>query len=145
MGTLPSERVAVLATIDPDAYTANTYNSDVIDMSLWGSIMVIVQAGALGSSATLDVAVKSDTASGGSYSTTVDSITQLTDAGSDSDKQVVMNILQEDLTEGHRYVRVDMTIATATSDAALIVLGLDPVYAPANSNDLASVDEITTV
>ena len=38
-----------------------------------------------------------------------------------------------------------MTVAAASSDGAGMILGLNPRYAPASDNDLASVDEIVTV
>lgn len=141
------ERFAVLGTIDPDAYAANPYNTDVIDMQNWGSVVFIVQAGDLGSSATLDFLVKGDSASGGSFTTTVTgkSITQLTQAGSDSDKQVIVEVTAEEAkAQGFRYLRGTMTIAVATSDAGVTVLGFSPRFSPAHKYDLASVDEIIT-
>lgn len=141
---LGSEKFAVLSCIDPDAYTAAAYNGDVIDMSLWDQVTFIVMAGTLGSSATLDFAVKSDSASGGSYATTVKAITQLTDAGTDSDKQVIVNIRAEDLAEGQRYIRGTMTVGVATSDCGTVAIGHGAKYGPASDNDLASVDEIVS-
>lgn len=146
MSTLyASERIAVLGTIDPDAYTAAAYNTDVIDMQNWGRVLFIIQAGDLGSSATLDFLVKGDSASGGSFTTTVTgkTITQLTQAGSDSDKQVIVEVTAvEAKAQGFRYLRGTMTVGTATSDAGVIVLGVDPRFSPASNYDLASVDEI---
>lgn len=140
-----TEELAIIATIDPDAYGTGDQTSDVIDMSDWREIGVYVLAGDLGSSATLDVAAKGDTASNGSFTTTITgkSITQLTQAGTDSDKQAIISITQEDLmAQGFRYVRILATDAAASSDYAVLVLGKPAHYGPAFDNDLASVDEI---
>lgn len=142
---LASEYAAVIGVIDPDANTAAAYDSDEIDMSKFDNIQAIVLAGALGSSATLDFKLQSATTSGGSFSDiTGKAITQLTQAGSDSDKQAVINLRAEELTEGHRYVKAVMTVGTATSDSAAIVLGQCARHAPASDNDIASVDEIVS-
>ena len=145
MVSLASERAAVVATIDPDAYAASTVNSDEVDMSKFERILAIVEAGTLGASATLDATLQSATTSGGSFSNiTGKAITQLTQAGTDSDKQAIMNLRADELTAGHRYVRLQIVVAVATSDCGGIVLGLDPRHGPASDNDLASVDEIVS-
>lgn len=139
-----SEALAVVSCIDPDAYTAAAYNGDVIDMSKYSRVLFIVQVGTLGSSATVDWLLKGDTASGGSYTTTITgkSITQLTQAGTDDDKQVVIEVTAEEVAaQGFRYIRETLTVATATSDAGSVAIGLVDVT-PASALDLASVDEI---
>ena len=142
------EEWAIVATIDPDAYGTGAQTSDVVDMASWEQIAVIVQAGTLGSSATLDCVVKGDTASGGSYTTTITnaSITQLTQAGTDSNKQAIIVLTQEDmLAQGFRYARVTMTVGTASSDCGVLVLGKHAHYGPASGFDLSSVDEIVSL
>lgn len=143
INALPSECQAVVATIDPDVYTAAEYLSDAIDMNDFESIQAIVMAGTLGSSATLDAKLTASATSGGSYADiTGKAITQLTQAGSDDDKQAIINLRAEELTEGLRFVKLSMTVGTATSDAGAIVLGANARNNPASDNDLASVDEI---
>lgn len=146
MERLISEAVSVVATVDPDAYATGTQLSDVIDMSLIRRVAFIVQAGTLGSSATLDFYVMECATSGGTYTRlSGKSITQLTQAGTDSDKQAIVNVSAEELTSGYRYIKGSLRIGTATSDAAVIALG-DPIYSDAVTTtaygDLASVDEI---
>lgn len=140
-----AQNVAVIATIDPDAYATGAQTTDVIDMRYWREVAFIVMAGDLGSSATLDFVVKGDTASNGSFATTITgkSITQLTEAGTDSDKQVVVRVSAEEAAaQGYRYLRGTMTVGTATSDCAVLVVGTHMRYHPASGFDLASVDEI---
>ena len=89
-----SDQLAVIATIDPASISPSTVTTDVIDLSRVRSVIFVVAAGTLGTSATLDFAVKGDSASGGSFTTTVTgkTITQLTKAGSDDNKQVIVEV-----------------------------------------------------
>jgi ethanolamine ammonia-lyase small subunit len=143
--TLTTERAAIIGVIEPDVNGAAAYDSDEVDMSLWGSIQAVVMAGDFGSSATLDFKLQSATSSGGSFSdVTGKAITQLTQAGTDADKQAVINLRGDELTAGHRYVKAVMTVGTASVNSASIVLGFDARHAPASDNDLSSVDEIVS-
>lgn len=142
----PSDRVAVVANIDPDAYTAGAYSSGWVDMAKFGAIMAIVQAGDLGSSATLDGKLEQATsaAGAGAKDVTGKAITQLTQAGTDSNKQSVINLFADelDINNGFTHARVTITVGTATSDAGAIVLGVDPRKDVASASDAATVDEI---
>lgn len=140
-----SEALAVVATIDPDAYGTGTQNTDVIDMRYHRRVIFIVMAGTLGSSATLDFAVKGDTASNGSFTDTITgkSITQLTDGGTDSDKQAIIEVTAEEAAaQGFRYLRGLATLGAATSDYGVVALAGHARYSPASEYDLATVDEI---
>lgn len=139
-----TDYAAVVATIDPDAYTAAAYVSDGIDMSLWQEVMFIVEVGTLGSSATVDFFVDGGT-DNSTFATPITgkAITQLTDAGTDSDKQAIVLVTEAECTaQGVRYIRGELTVATATSDCGMIAIAFGPNYGPASANDLASVDEI---
>lgn len=144
-----ADNAAVLAVIDPDAYGASTEVSDWVDASQFHQILAIVMAGTLGSSATLDAKLRQATsaAGAGAKDITGAAITQLTQAGTDADKQAIMSLDVDalDIAGGFRYVALSMTIGTATSDAAGLIIGLAPRVGPASDNDLASVDEIVRV
>jgi len=139
-----SDRLAIVSCIDPDAYTTGTQTGDAIDMSVHRQIMTIVQAGALGSSATLNCLLTESATSGGTYTQiTGKGITQLTQAGTDSDKQAVVEVTAEEvIAQGYRYIRGTMTVTTATSDAGVLTLADFSRYSPASEYDLSSVDEI---
>lgn len=137
---LPSDRVAVAGVIDPDAATADTYTTGWINMADYGSILAIVVAGTLGTSATLDAKLEQATDGSGTSAKDVTSkaITQLTQAGTDeSDKQAVINCRADelDIANDFDHARLSVTVGTATSDVGAIVLGLDareqPVTQPA--------------
>lgn len=146
MNRLPSEKAAIVGAIDPDANTAATYLSDAIDMSKFESIMAVIMAGILGASATIDAKLVQATTSGGTYKdVTSKAITQLVKA-TDDDKQAIINCRAEDLDvdNDYRYVKLSMTVGTATSDSGAVVLGFNARTNPASDNDLASVAEIVT-
>jgi hypothetical protein len=136
--------MAIVGIIDPDANAAGTLLTGAIDMSKWGRVAFIVMAGDFGTNGTLDFSVTQATTSGGSYSalSPAKAITQLTDAGTDSNKQVILEVRPEHLTEGYRYIKGNLVTATATGDSAVIALGFDPRFAPVTSDDLTTVDEI---
>lgn len=142
----PSDAVAVLASIDPDAYAASTVVTGWISAKMFDSFMAIVQVGDLGSSATIDAKLRQATDGSGSGAKDIagKAITQLTQAGTDSNKQAIINLRSEelDVAGGFKFFELSMTVATATSDAGAIVLGLTPRFGPASDNDAAAVDEI---
>jgi len=144
--TLPSEVAAIVATIDPDAYTATNYLSDAIDMSKLDQILAVIMNGTLGSSATVAAKLTQATASGGTYKDiTGKAITNLTQVSPDaSDKQALINCRADelDIDNGYRWVKLDVTIGVATSDFGAVVFGFGVRYGPAADGDLASVAEI---
>lgn len=146
MNRLPSEKVAIGGVIDPDVTTASTVVSDYMSMADFESAMAIILAGTLGTNATLDAKLvqATDSSGTGSKDITGKAITQLTEAGTDSDKQAIINCRAEelDVANGFTHVALSMTVAVATSDVGGILLGLNARSEPASDNDLASVDEI---
>ena len=141
-----SEIAAVLSSIDPDVYVAAAYTGDYCDMSKFSRLLAIFQMGTLGTSATVDCILVQATASAGTGVKAIANCVaaQLTEAGTDSDKQALINCSAADLDVegGFTWVAPKMTVAVATSDAGAVVLGFYPDDGPANDNDLASVDEI---
>jgi hypothetical protein len=138
-----SERLAVVATIDPDAYAAGTYDSDAVDMSRFDRAMFVLSVGEMGISGTVDFKLQeSDQPTGPFIDIVGKSVAQLSQTAGDSDKQAIVEMTADELSEGRRYVRGRMTVGVAASDAALIALGGDPRNAPVTTDDLASVDEI---
>lgn len=139
--------VATMERIDPDAYAASTVTSGWIDAGLFARVLAIIMAGDLGTSATLDAKLEQATSSGGAGAKDVtgSAITQLTQAGTDSNKCVHIDLdpAALDTANSFRYVRVSMTIGTATSDAGALLLGIGPRYSP--PADGSFVDEIVVV
>lgn len=144
-----ADSVAVVASIDPDAYGASTVTSGWVDVSDFHSIMAVVQAGTLGSSATLDAKLEQATSAAGAGAKDVAgaAITQLTQAGTDSDKQAVISLQTDaiDVDGGFRFIRLSITVGTATSDAGGVVLGVPARVGPASDLNAATVDEVVRV
>lgn len=142
----PSKRAPLSGVIDPDAQAAGASSSAWISMATFKNIMAIICAGTLGTSATLDAKLEQATDSSGSgvKDITGKLITQLTQAGADSDKQAIILCRDNelDMAGGFTHVRLTMTIAVATSDTSAVVLGFDARQEPAA--DIASVDEIVS-
>lgn len=144
---LLSDQLAVVACIDPDAYATGTQASDAIDMSLHREVMFIVQVGTLGTSATVDFKAMECATSGGTYTLIANkAITQLTDAGTDDDKQAIVVVKASDLGAGMRYLKGSLRIGAAASDAGVVALAGHTRWSDAvkttSYGDLASVDEI---
>ena len=146
---LPSEAAAVLATIDPEAQGAATVVTDYCNLGLFESVMFILLVGEMAATSTVDAVIKQATDASGTSAknlTSSKAITQLTQAGTDSDKQVIINVRAEDLDLDNDFdhVALSVTVGTAASDIACVALGFNPRFAPASDNDLASVDEIVS-
>lgn len=143
---LPSDRVRVMGVIDPDATAASTVTTGYVSLADFGSVMAIIMAGTLGTSATVDAKLQQATDSSGTGVKDISgkAITQLTEAGTDSDKQAIINCRSEelDVANGFTHVRLSITVATATSDVGGILLGLDARYEPVT--DATTVDEIVS-
>lgn len=142
---LPSEQSAIVGVIDPDAYGAGTELSDAVDMAQFEAVLAIVTVGEMAATSTVNAKITQATTAGGTYKDiTGKAITALTAAGSDDDKQALINVRAEDLdvANGYRYIKLDVTTAVAASDSAGVVVGFNGKTQPASNYDLASVDEI---
>lgn len=141
------EQFGIVGNIDPDAYTANTYTTGWIDMGQWQDLLAVIQAGDLGSSATLDAKFEQAVTDGGSAKdiSPARAITQMTQAGTDkSNKQALLHLKAEelDLDNGYRFARLSVTVAAATSDVGAVVIGGNGRHGPVSSYDAASVDQM---
>ena len=142
------DSVAVVAAIDPDAYTAAAYTSDYVDMSKFHRIQALVLVGEMQATSTVDAKLVQATDSGGTGSKDITgkAITQLTQAGSDADKQAVINCRADELDLDNKFdfVAVTVTVGAAASDMGAVIIGLDARHDAATGSDLASVDEIVS-
>lgn len=145
----PSDSIALVGNIDPDAYAAGTVTSGWVSAEDFYQFMAVVSVGTLGASATVDAKIEqaTDNSGTGAKDLTGSDITQLTQAGSDDDKQAVIQFKSDalDVNNGFDHVRVSLTVGTATSDAGATLYGCDPRHGPASDNDASTVDEIVTV
>lgn len=142
----PTELVAVADGIHPVNATG-ALGTDYVDMSDFHALMVVVNVGTMSATGTLDGKFQqADTSAGGNVKdVTGKAITQLTAAGTDSDKFAVCNVREDDLDidGGFRYVRWLQTTATANSYHSAVLLGFTK-GAPASTYDHSEVDEVVT-
>jgi hypothetical protein len=141
---LASEKVAVIATLDPAGSIAAVQYTDVIDMSKWHQALGIFLLGNMDDAATVVCAAyRCDSA--GNNAAAIKTETLGAAAGNDN-TQVVVGVRKEDLlpqTTYNRYIKFGITNgASGGGTAAVVALGVDPVYGPASDNDLASVQQI---
>ena len=141
MSSQPSERAAVVATIDPANHNNSTQTSDAVDMSLFHEAMFILIAGT--NDSTIDFKLQESDSAGGSYSDiSGKSITQET-GGDEDNKQWIINLKSEELSAGKQFVKASVTLGNGTTNfVGLVGLGLNPRFAPASDDDLASVSQI---
>lgn len=138
----PSSRVAVLGQINPQSATTAKSTGWVL-ASLYQNFLAIIQVGTIASTGTVDAKIEQATsaAGAGAKDVTGKAITQLTEAGTDSDKQALINFSAPDLDHSNSFVYVRLTITPATA-AALIsgtLVGFDAKY---ETDHAATVDEV---
>jgi len=144
MPNLITEKIAVLGAIDPDAYGTGTQGSGWVDMKQFDQLGFVLMVGDFEASATVDFKLQQakNSSGSGAKDITGKAITQLTDAGTDDNKQAVVVVKAAELDDGYRFVRGYMTVGVDAVDAGVLVLGADPRYMPASNFDVATVDEI---
>uniref|UniRef100_C5CJP8 Uncharacterized protein n=1 Tax=Variovorax paradoxus (strain S110) TaxID=543728 RepID=C5CJP8_VARPS len=146
VNSLPSERLAVAAVVAPGARAAGAGNSGWVDTALYSRLMGVISTGTLGASATVDAKWQSATDSSGTGAADIAAgqPTQIVKATGDN-KQVVMNLDVNRLPDRtKRFVRLVLTVGTATSDAGAIVFGVDPRHGPASDNDATTVAQVVS-
>jgi len=143
---LGTELSALVGAIDPDVTAASTVTTAWITAKDFERYVATIMVGTLGASATVDAKLQqaTDGSGTGAKDITGKAITQLTAAGTDSDKQSKINLRGDelDVDGGFDFIQLSVTVAVATSDIAAYVEGLSPRYGPANDFDATTVDEI---
>lgn len=141
----PSQRSSIVGVIAPIS-ASSVQTSGWMDATAFHNYLATISVGVLGASATVDAKIQQATSSGGTGAKDVTgkAITQLTKAGSDDGKQVLINLKQEDLdfANGFKFIQLSITPATAACLISGDVRGFDPRYGMATDNDAATVDEV---
>lgn len=145
MNNLASEAAAVVGVVSPDALATGAISTAWIPVNNFENFQAIVLAGVLGASATLAGKLEqaTDAAGAGAKDITGKAITTLVKA-TDDNKQAVINLKPSELDKDNDFshFRLTLTVGTAISDGGAVVMGQDPIFAPASDNDLASVAQI---
>jgi hypothetical protein len=139
----PSDRNALLGVVNPQSATT-AKSTGWVNAGLFESLLAVVKAGAITATGTVDAKLEQATSSAGAGAKDITgkAITQLTAAGTDDNKQALINCQSEDLDVANGFAFARLTITPATA-AALIdgeLWGLDARYPP--GTQATTVDEV---
>ena len=141
----PTQNIALLDVVPASAATG-TYTTGWLAAAKYEAFLAVVQNGALGSSGTIDAKIQQAQDSSGTNAKDVTAtiMTQNTQAGGDSNKVNLINLLQRDLDipNGFGYFRLSITVGTATSVVGGLVYALNERYAPAAGNNGTAVKQV---
>lgn len=139
-----SEQAAVLATINPVS-TATTVTSGWVSAANCERFLALIQTGVLGTSATVDAKLQQATDASGTSAKDITgkAITQIVKASGDN-KQAEINLRAEelDVNGGFAFVQLSVTVGTAASLVAGVLLGGVAKNLPASALNQAGVVQI---
>jgi hypothetical protein len=140
----PSDVATLLGVIDPDANGTGDLSTGWIDMSVYPSLLALILVGDIASTGKVDAKFEQATsaAGAGAKDVTGKALTQLTQAGGDSNKQALINLhaSELDVAGGFRFARLTGTGTTAGADWAAVVQGFHGRYQP--GAHATTVDEV---
>lgn len=141
---LPSKRAPLVGVINPVSDDAGDSSTGWVSMADFDNIMAVIAAGAITSTGVLNAKLEQAQNSGGTgvKNITGKAITPLTQAGSDSNKQAIINCRSDelDMANGFTHVRLTITPSVAATVFVGLIFGFDARFQPAD--DLTSVDEV---
>lgn len=140
-----TEKLAVLATLNPASVAASTVLTSYVPIAKWGSLVALIQTGVLGTAATLDAKLVQATDSSGTgvKDVTGKAITQIVKASGDN-VQAMIEMREQDIdsSNGFTHVALSTTVGTAASIYGAALIGGNPHYAPASAYNQAGVKQV---
>ena len=137
-----SEALAVLGAINPSQQAAGSLTTGWISMANAERVLALIQVGTFGASATVDANIQQaqDTTGTGAKAITGKAITTLAAAGGNN-VQASIDLRAEELDAANGYCAVELTITvgTAASETAGLVLAGGTRFVPASAFNAASV------
>jgi len=144
-----NQGTALLETISPQTLAPSTVTTGWYNANDTERISALIAVGTMAATSTLDAKFEQATDSSGTGAKDVSGsdITQLTQAGGDSDKQVIIDVdaANLDIANDFNYVRLSITGATANVDLSAILTGQVHAYGKAEDYNNASVAENVVV
>ena len=141
-----SERLAVLASIDPSNQAAGVAASAWVALNTHHTLLAVIETGAMANGSTVDAKLQQATDATGTGAKDIagKAITQLAQASNGANRQAMINLRPEelDVNGGFAYVRVAVTVASAAAQTAAQLLGIDPRFAPAEGANQAAVAQV---
>ena len=120
------ETVGVVGVIAPGSRAAGAGNSNWIDLADYFQVAAVIATGVMGASATIDGKwqLADDSTGTNPVDAPTTSLTQILKAAGDN-KQAVHTLDPNQLTlRTKRFARYVLTVGVATSDAVVVILGL---------------------
>ena len=132
------------APIHPQSVGVGTADTGGLDMSKFRRALFVLDVGAFGSSATVDMKLQesTDNSSFTDLAGTGVAITQLVAAGGNN-RLATLEVRADQLTK--RYVRARVTVGTAATLLQCLALGGEAIAKPGNVNDLGAVAQRSVV
>lgn len=140
-----SELLAILATLDPASQAAGTATTEWISMAAFHNLLAIVQTGSLGTNATVEAKLQQakDASGTGAKDVVGKALTQIVKASGEN-KQALINFTPDnfDLANDYGFVRLSVTVAVAASQISAQILGINPLYGPADAVNQTDVIQV---
>lgn len=134
-----SETAALLYNLAPISVTnGSEVFTSYVSLANYHRAAIVIHTGVMQSSGTIDAVVHQATDTSGTsakHLTSSKAITQLTQAGSDSNKDVVIEVRTEelDVANGFDCIALGYTVGTAASIMSIEIYGLVPRFAPVST------------
>ena len=137
-----AEALAVLGAINPSSQAAGSLTTGWISLANAERIQGLIQVGTFGASATVDANIQQaqDGTGTGAKAITGKSITQLVAAGGNN-VQATIDLRAEELdaANGFGFVELTITVGTAATETAGLLLASGTRFQPASQFNAASV------
>ena len=140
-----SELLAILATLDPASQAVGTATTEWVSMTEFHDLLAIVQTGSLGTNATVEAKLQQakDATGTGAKDVVGKALTQIVKATGEN-KQALINFSPDnfDLANDYAFVRLSVTVGVAASQISAQILGVNPLYSPADAANQAEVIQV---
>lgn len=140
-----TEQAAVLGVIAPSSQAAGALTTAWVNAANFQKFVALVQTGVLGASATVDAKFQQalDSSGTGAKNITGKALAQIVKATGDNVEAAINLDAQDlDVEGGFGFIQVSVTVGTAASQTAAVLLGVNPRFAPASDFNAASVVQV---
>jgi hypothetical protein len=123
-----SEAVQLLAAIDPENGATPSLASAWVSARDFDRFLGVLLVGAMTTNSEVTAVIEEATSAAGAGGQAVATSGTLTEAGSDDDSQILVNLRADQITDGFTHIRLVAEIETAASFTAGALFGLNARY-----------------